>query len=270
MSEEAEGRLGDFIDVINRSQLESRLEGAGLDARFAEPARMQHVNLATRSRKLQAALGGFLPYLLLAFCFFGALYPALDVTAGEKERFTLETVLLAPITRFEIACGKFFVVFTAAIVAALLSTASMVVTLTYLAESLLPPGTLDSFDIRFQPLALVLTGSLILPVAAMYAAALLAIGVYARSFKEAQSYTVPLQFLFVLPTMVALMPDVETKSSLAWIPFVNISLLVRELLKGNYLWEFYGITLASTLLLTVASLWIASRLFRRESVLLRV
>lgn len=266
LSDEAHDRLQAFVEAINRFALVERLERAELPRDYARPVALERANVATASRKIQAFLGGLLPYLLFAFCFFGALYPALDVTAGEKERFTLETLLLGPVTRFEIALGKFLVVFVAAIVAAVLTTASMALTFTH---GVLPAEAVASLDIEFQPLALGLTGSLILPVAALYAAALLAVGLYARSFKEAQSYTVPLQFLFVLPTMVSLIPDVEAESHLAWIPFVNISVLMKELLKGNYLWGFYGITLVSTLVLTVVALFVCSWLFRRESVLLR-
>ena len=119
------------------------------------------------------------------------------------------------------------------------------------------------------PLALALTGSLVLPVAALYSALLLAVGLYARSFKEAQSYTVPLQFILILPMMVSLLPDLEADSHLAWIPFVNISMLMKELLKGNYLWGFYTITLLSTLVLTVGAILGAAWMFKRESVMLR-
>jgi ABC-type Na+ efflux pump permease subunit len=266
LSDEARGRVSSFVRGITRFTLDLRLDQAELPVDFPEPLALQHGNVATDSREVQAFLGGLLPYMLLAFCFFGALYPALDVTAGEKERFTLETLLLGPVSRFEIAVGKFVVVFVAAIVAAVLTTASMVVTFTH---GILPAEVMQSFEVEFQPMALVLTASLVLPVAALYASSLLAVGLYARSFKEAQSYTVPLQFVFVLPTLVSMIPDVEAESHLAWIPFVNISILMKELLKGNYLWGFYGVTLLSTLALTLAALWICSWLFRRESVLLR-
>ncbi len=266
LSDEAYDRVHAFLDVINRQQLKLRLREEQLPREFAEPMRLESANVATDSRKVQAAIGGLLPYLLFAFCFFGALYPALDVTAGEKERFTMETLLLAPVSRLEIACGKFVVVFLAAVVAAVLTTSSMVASFTY---GILPPNLAEAFEIEFQPLALLLTGSLVVPVAALYSALLLAVGLYARSFKEAQSYTVPLQFVMILPMMVSLLPDVEAESHMAWIPFVNISLLMKELLKGNYLWSFYIITLGSTLVVTVLALFGAAWMFRRESVMMR-
>ena len=266
LSNEARGRIASFVKGLARFTSALRLTQADLPREFGAPVVLESANVATQSRTVQAILGGILPYLIIAFCFFGALYPAFDVTAGEKERFTLETLLLSPVTRLEIAVGKFLVVFIAAIVAAVLTTLSMALTFTH---GILPADLMASFEIEFQPLALILTGSLILPVAALYSSSLLAVGLYARSFKEAQSYSVPLQFLFVLPGMVSVFPDVEPDSYLAWIPFVNISILMKELLKGNYLWGFYGITLTSTLILTGAALALAAWFFRRESVLLR-
>jgi sodium transport system permease protein len=243
-----------------------RLNREQLSPAFIRPFDLESANLASDSRKLQAAIGSMLPYLIILFCFFGAFYPSLDLTAGEKERFTLETLLLAPISRLEIAAGKFIVVFAAAIIAAVLATTSMAVTLTH---GVLPSGMSQAFNLEFQPLAVLLTASLLLPVAALFSALLLGISLLARSFKEAQTYATPLQFLVILPAIAAMLPDLETEVKWAWVPLMNVSLLMKELLKGNYLWEFYVITLSSTVTLTCIVLWGAGMLFRRESVLLR-
>ena len=266
LSKEAWERFSGFVDALSRGEMRLRLEGANLSPGFIRPFDLEAANVASDSRQLQAVLGGVLPYLIILFCFFGAFYPSLDVTAGEKERFTLETLLLAPVSRMEIATGKFLVVFAAAIIAAILSTTSMGLTLT---RGVLPEGATQAFDIQFQPLAVALTTSLLLPVAALFSAMLLGVALLARSFKEAQSYAAPLQFLVILPSLAALMPDLETETKLAWIPLVNVSLLMRELLKGNYLWDFYAITMASMTAVTLLALWGTSRLFQRESVLMR-
>lgn len=266
LSERARDRLDGFVAALDRYALRARLDTSRLDDDFVRPVRLESGNVATASRQFQGAMGGILPYMLFSFCFFGALYPALDITAGEKERFTLETLLLGPISRAEIAVGKFVVVFLGGLVAAILSTASLIGSITY---GLLPPELLARLDLQVEPMALVLTATLLVPIAAMYAALLLAVGLYARSFKEAQSYTVPLQLILLIPMLVSFIPDLEAKGGLAWVPFVNVAMLLRELLKGETPWMFYGITLASTLVLTVGSLVVASAMFRRESVLLR-
>ena len=266
LSKEAYDRLDAFVEALGRAQVRVRLDEHQLKTGFVKPFELKAANLASDSREIQAVIGGFLPYLIILFCFFGAFYPSLDLTAGEKERFTLETLLLAPVSRLEIAAGKFVVVFLAAVTAAVLTTASMAMTFTH---GILPQGTAEAFNLEFQPLALVLAASLIVPVAALFSAMLLGVALFARSFKEAQSYAAPLQFLIIAPAVASLMPDLETEIKWAWVPLMNVSLLMKELLKGNYLWEFYTITLVSMLVLTAVVVWLSSLMFRRESVLMR-
>jgi len=266
LSREAHDRCAAFIEALTRAEVRTRLKAQNLARDFVEPFRLKEANVASEGRQFQAVIGGILPYLIILFCFFGAFYPSLDLTAGEKERFTLETLLLAPVSRVDIAAGKFVVVFAAAITAAVLTTASLALTVTY---GILPKGTAEAFNLNFELPAVLLTASLLVPVAALFAAMLLTVALCARSFKEAQSYATPLQFLIVLPAMTALMPDLQTELKWAWVPLMNVSLLMRELLKGNYLWDFYAITLGSMFLLSGIMLWVASRVFRRESVLLR-
>jgi sodium transport system permease protein len=266
LSREAFDRFQGFVDALNRSEVRARLTAARLARDFVKPVAVRDANIASKGREAQAFIGGLLPYLIILFCFFGAFYPSLDLTAGEKERFTLETLLLAPVSRIEIALGKFLVVFTAAVTAAVLTTASLAITFTH---GILPEGTTAAFDLHFEVPAVLLTASLLVPVAALFASILLTVALCARSFKEAQSYAAPLQFLIILPAMTALMPDLQTELKWAWVPLMNVSLLMRELLKGNYLWDFYAITLGSMFLLSALTLWVASVVFRRESVLLR-
>ncbi|HEX5010806.1 MAG TPA: ABC transporter permease subunit [Planctomycetota bacterium] len=266
LSREANDRFEGFVDALNRSEVRARLTAVQFGRDFVKPVAVKEANIASKGREAQAFIGGMLPYLIILFCFFGAFYPSLDLTAGEKERFTLETLLLAPVSRVEIAAGKFLVVFAAAVTAAVLTTASLAFTFTH---GILPEGATAAFDLHFEVPAVLLTASLLVPVAALFASVLLTVALCARSFKEAQSYATPLQFLIILPAMTALMPDLQTELKWAWVPLMNVSLLMRELLKGNYLWDFYAITLVSMFLLSGLTLWIASRVFRRESVLLR-
>jgi len=266
LSREAYSRFSAFVDALDHSQLDLNLKAEQLSPGFVQPLTVNAANVASDSRQVQAIIGSILPYLIILFCFFGAFYPSLDLTAGEKERFTLETLLLAPVSRLEIATGKFVVVFAAAITAAVLSTTSMALTLTH---GVLPEDAAATLHLEFQPLALLLTASLLLPVAALFSAMLLGVSLLARSFKEAQSYATPLQLLVIIPAVAALLPDLETDLALAWVPLMNVSLLMKELLKGNYLWDFYIITLSTTVVLTCVVLWLTGMLFRRESVLLR-
>ena len=266
LSKEAHDRFVNFLAALTRSEVRSRLTSARLTHDFVQPFAFKEANVASESREHQGLIGALLPYFAILFCFFGAFYPSLDLTVGEKERFTLETLLLAPVSRVEIAAGKFLVVFAASLTAAVLTIGSISYTITH---GVLPEGATQAFQLHFELPAVLLTATLLIPVAALFASLLLTVALCARSFKEAQSYAMPLQLLVIAPAMTALMPDLQTELKWAWVPLMNVSLLMRELLKGNYLWEFYFITLGSMLLLSAVALWVAGQVFRRESVLLR-
>ena len=266
LSSEAEKRLRSALQTLARGFLQARLEGRGLTEDFIKPIEVTPSNVAPKRKQMQAAFGGLLPYIIILFCFLGAIYPALDLGAGEKERSTLETLLLSPASRYEIAAGKFLVILLTSMVAALLGLGSMYWTLT---KGMLPAELVAGMDLSFDPLALVVSAFLTLPVAAIFASVLLSISIYARSFKEGQSYAMPLQFLIIIPAMASLIPDIEANWKIALIPVMNVSIVMREFMKRDYQWGFFGLTLFSTLLLAIISITFAARWFNREQVIFR-
>ncbi|MCZ6689556.1 MAG: ABC transporter permease subunit [Planctomycetota bacterium] len=264
-SKEAESRLRGALKALGDLFLQDRLKERGLPPTFIEPVSVTDSNIAPRKKRIQALLGGMLPYVIILFCFLGAFYPAVDLGAGEKERFTLETLLLSPASRYEIAAGKFLVIFLCSMTAAVLGLASMAWTLT----KGLPSEIMAMLDISFDPLALVVGILLTIPVASVFASILLSVSIYARSFKEAQTYAVPLQMLIILPAMASMIPGVEVSWKLAMIPIVNVSVVMREFMKGDYRWDFFAITLASTLLVAAIAIVFAGKWFNREEVIFR-
>jgi sodium transport system permease protein len=266
LSEEAWGRLRPALESVRDSLLGERLRARELTWTFVAPVDVREENLAPEAKVFAATIGGFLPYLVIIFCFTGALYPAFDIGAGEKERSTLETLLLAPATRLEIATGKFLVVFVAALIAGLLSTASMAVTFRY---GVLPEELSERLAISFETPAILLSILLILPLSAAFAAMLLSLSVYARSFKEAQSYSTPLQFVLVIPAMASTIPTLELTPILGSIPIVNASILLREFCKGEYPMGYFALAFASSVVLAVAAILFNARWFEREDVIFR-
>ena len=264
-SQEAEKRIQGAVKVLGEGYLEERLAEKGLSLGFIRPVEVNPSNIAPKKKQVQVALAGFLPYIIILFCFLGAFYPALDLGAGEKERFTLETLLLSPASRFEIAAGKFLVILSSSLVAALLGLASMGFTLT----KLLPPEVAAKLQLTIDPLALGACAFLAIPVASIFASILLSISIYARSFKEGQSYAAPLQILIILPALAALLPDIEISWKIALIPLVNVSLVMKEFMKGSYRWDFFAVTLLSTALLAALAITFAARWFNREQVIFR-
>ena len=266
LSDEANSRIHGVIDRASSGIVRARTAEQGLTSRFLNPLQMKKgTNVASRAQITIAALGGILPYMVLTFAFLGAIYPAIDLGAGEKERNTLETLLLSPVSRTEIAIGKFLLIFTSSLTAALLGVASMIISFNYL----VPEAILQQLEFRVDLFNAFCIGLLSIPPAAAFAGMFLAISIFARSFKEAQNYLSPMGFVMILPAMAGMIPGLEMKWKHALIPLVNVSMLSKEFMKGSVNWTFYGLTIASCVTLAALCLAYCVYQFRREEVLFR-
>ena len=266
-SQEAWQRISFVVGKVGQTLVHQRLSSAGMEETFLEPLAMkQGADLASESEIILSKAGGVLPYVIILFAFLGGMYPAIDLGAGEKERNTLETLILSPSSRTEIALGKFFVILAAALIAALLGVVSTALSVRHI---IFTAELKRQFDFQIGPGTAVLVALLSIPPAAAFSGMFLAISIYARSFKEAQNYIAPLQFVVILPAMAALIPGLEMSWKMALIPLVNVSVLSRDFLKGDTNWGYYGATLASCLALAGACLVYAVQQFKREQVLFR-
>ncbi len=213
------------------------------------------------------AAGSMLPYIFIMFALLGALYPAIDLGAGEKERGTLETLLLAPVRRRDIVIGKFLVIFGAGVVSATLVVITLTVWIAVKMESVAGgPGELLS---TISPIDMFLAWVVVLPITAVFAAILLSISIYAKSFKEAQSYSAPLQILAILPAMAPMLPGVELGWGTAMIPVTNVSLAIKEIIKGTIDPMMLVVIVTSSSLIAGALLGLCTWWFSREEVLFR-
>lgn len=185
----------------------------------------------------------------------------------------METILSSPIARFDLVMGKFFLVLTASLVTAALSVLSMGVSFWGMQQ-------LKAFDMTKNPdaaamqlqikLPAVLSVFLMaLPLAVLFSAGLITISLFAKSYKEAQSYVSPLMILVILPAVAAMLPGVELTAKLALIPILNVSLLCKELVTGTYHWNFIALIFLSTCVYAAAALFLAVKMFQREDVLFR-
>ncbi len=220
---------------------------------------LQRHDVAPRARLGGYVLSKALPLFVVLMVLLGAFYPAIDVTAGERERGTLETVLCSPIERFDLMLGKVLAVAALATLTGVLNLASMAVTLLQILRLASQSVVLD------VPWGHALLSSLvILPAALLFAAAFVALGATARTFKEAQTLLLPAYFLTIAPAMAGAIGEYRLAGIAAFIPGMNVTLLARELLVGRATW-FGGLaTIASTLLLSTAALAVAARIYDSE------
>jgi len=266
LSGEAEDRFDEVTDELSDSIVAARLRKEKLPSSFLTPLWMARgADVATDSEKVFYLIGAILPYIIIAFAFLGGMYPAIDLGAGEKERGTLETLVLSPATRTEIALGKFLVILTSALTAAFLGVASIALSIRYIA----PQALLDKLDLDLPVSTIIPVVLLTIPPAAAFSGLFLAISIYARSFKEAQNYIAPLQFILILPAMAPMLPGFEISWTVAAIPLVNVSMISKELLKGDVNWGYYALTCASCLAAAGLCIAFAIAQFRKEEVLFR-
>jgi len=272
VTSKVKNRAGKVIREFSERYRSRRLAALGLDTseqqeHLLNPITIEEHNTADMREVLGERIGGMLPYLFIIFCFMGALYPAIDLGAGEKERGTLETLLLAPIPRYQFVLGKFFVIFTTGVTAAMLSITSIGVMLAVKGQEV--TGELGDVITSVSLVDLALIAVMLIPTAAMFAALLLSVSIYAKSFKEASSYCGPLNFLVILPAFIAILPIVKLDWYWAMVPITNISLAIKELIKGTMNYKMLIAILGSSFLIAGALLVFCTKWFEREEVLFR-
>lgn len=275
----AAGDLDKFFRDLRERTVAQQLAARSLPASLVRPFEVSRENVAPPEKVGGNLFGGVVPYLIIILCFTGAMYPALDLTAGEKERGTMETLLCAPVARVEIVLGKFLMVLTGSLAAMVLSLFSLALSAA-LAGLLLPAGgakaALASASKAggaalpmIDPVGILGVIAMILPTAVLFSAVLFTVALFAKSHKEAQSYATPFMFVVLMPAIVGMLPGIDLNARLAFVPILNLSLVCKEMLSGVWHWHFIAAIFGSSCLYAAAALALAVKMFSRESVIFR-
>lgn len=258
-------RAAEFVQravaQANMHFLDERLTSAGFQQR-AEPVQIQRSTIASNTSSHGVSLLTALPLILILMTITGAVYPAIDLTAGERERGTLEILVAAPVPRLGLLLAKYVSVLTVALLTATVNLATMSVTI---ALSGLGPTLMGQRG--FSPLVIAEVFALLVLFAAFFSAVLLSLTSFARSFKEAQAYLIPLMLLSLAPGVLSMMPGLKLEGFLAVAPLVNIVLLGRDLLEQNADPLMAAIVVVSTFFYAAAAISVAARVFGSEDVL---
>lgn len=259
----AANRLENALERIGNARINKRLESLEVKRDVIDPFFFKQTNLTTSG----SLLGLILPLLLVLITLTSAIYPAIDLTAGERERGTLETLLVCPVPVGELVAGKFLTVVTIALLGAMLNLGSVAATVYFggLTDLL---GAMDqnAGDLPLKAIPIVLIA--LVPFAVLTSAILLAVCGFARSFKEAQNYITPVILATLLPGMVANLPGTELEGPMLILPVGNMVLLVRDLLSGTNLAGYQILmVLLSTSLYAGGAVALAAQMFGREAVL---
>lgn len=252
------------LRAFGEEALAQRLGSQGLPASFTRPLKLSEESVASRKEVGSYLLARILPLIVVLMVLLGAFYPAIDVTAGEKERGTFESLLIAPVPRLSLILGKFLVVMTIAIMTGLLNLLSIGVTLGVGFGPALKAANVAA-EIPWSALALTLVA--IVPAAALFAAVMVGVASLARSFKEAQNLLTPVYLVCIVPAMAGQLPGFELDYGTALIPAVNVSLLTRELIAGHLALGPTLLALAATSVYALIALAIAARIYDSERLL---
>jgi sodium transport system permease protein len=262
-----------FFDDYRRQVVKKQLEARNLPAGLLDAFEVKEKNVAADEKVGGSMFGGFVPYFIIILCMTGAMYPAMDLTAGEKERGTMETILCSPVSRTDLVLGKFFMVLTASLATALLAVTSMTISFFWAKHgmsNMVGPGETSPFNVSLDPKGILAVIVMVLPLSVLFSAGMLAIALFAKSFREAQSYLSPLTFIVIMPAVASFLPGVELNLKTALIPIMSTSLVSKEIVAGEHPWGWIALIFASSCVYGAIALRIAVRLFNREDVLFRI
>jgi sodium transport system permease protein len=264
----ASTRLETTLGQYDAAQAAVALKSRGIDPGILTPL---HLVAHPLSSPVQAAsnafLSFFLPYILITMIITGGFSAALDSTAGERERKTLESLLLTPAPRSRLLLGKIAAVTSISLVAAVAAIVSMFVALSQVAL----PGSAGSNHISLNPVAIPVMIWVALLIAISFSSVTLALGTLAKSFRQGQAYVTPLYFITIFPASIILfIPDFNPSLSYYLIPILNAVLVLRDAIVHNAVeWANLAVTTVSLVATGALSWYAALRLFTREALLTR-
>lgn len=238
-----------------------RLQARGISPAVAQAVVVDDVDLSTPSSRATLVLG-MLSYIILLVTLAGGMYLAIDATAGERERGSLEPLLTTPVPRPQIIYGKvlgaaFFMALALALVMVSLAVSVRRVPLEELGMSA-----------NFGPGVAAAIFAVTLPFVAVGASLLTVVASFTRSYKEAQTWLSAVLLVPTLPIAIAGLLDVDASPALMSVPSLSQHLLIQGLLRNEPLPAlFVSISVVSTLALGGALAWLAGRLYQREQIL---
>ena len=261
----AQGRLAEVLGRYRVLQIEARLLDLGVDRGSLRPYQVDSVNAASPREMGRFFLRLWVPLMVVMMVALATLYPAVDATAGERERSTWETLATLPTARINVVLAKYLYVASFAAFAGLLNLGAVVLSMGSVLAPVLRSRSADfSFALPLAALPVILAGIVLL--ALFVAAGMMVPAAFARSFKEGQALATPvLMGIFVLAQIFNI-PSIEFTPALALVPVGNVVLMLRDAVSETYHGPQIAITLAVECACIAGALWLAARILRHEEI----
>ena len=267
-SEQSTEALNRVLDVLNEwetNETIERIEAGGLDADTTlNPLRwdgeISDADVATKGEQAGMLLSLFIPFVLALWTASAAVQPAIDMTVGERERGTLESLLSLPLSRSELLMGKWLAVVTITGVGVALQVAGLLFGIAFLAEDLVNVPEISIASVLLLTLAVGLYGTMIV---ALY----LALAMRSKSVKEAGTVLTPITLAMIVPILLTQFINLDDVESFWFaIPFVNVLLALRELLLDRVIVEHVIIWISVSIIVSSLTIRYAAKQFSREDI----
>lgn len=273
-------KLNAALQGYNTELVSEGLRARGIPTSFLTPLKVQTLDASRPQEAASGQLAFLVPMFLLQFILAGGMATAIDSTAGEKERGTLEVLLVSPVRRPEVVVGKLLATCSTALFSAACGLVGLLLSgpvSRLLARSSVSgsaaggqlSGQLGG-QLSVTPLSVLVLALMALSAALLLSALLIAVSIFARTYKEAQTYVTPISLLIVFPAVGLQFADfIGRGAGLYAIPVVNAMLVILDVVKGTLNLPFAGLAVAVNLLVTALLVGLAVRSFGREGVIFR-
>ena len=257
-------RAQKYVQFIEAGEKLKRFETLNIDEQQITPFEIAYENSASNQKMIGELVGGFLPYIFIAFGFMGCMYPAIDLFTGEKERGTIETLLTTPVSRWQFLVGKMLVIILSGLMASFFALLGLFLSINFM--DIIPDPEIMKVVNQILSIGFILKlFFLLLPLTVFFAGIMIPIAVYTKTFKEAQSIIAPLNILVLLPAMAGLFPGIELNIKTAMIPILNIVLTTKGLIGGHIDYSLLALSFLVMLILAVIAVMISFKQFGKES-----
>lgn len=258
----------DVFDEFRDELTEKKIEEAGLDVHeILEPVSYEEKDIASSEQSLGSIMGSILPFMLVISLLMGTMYPAIDTTAGERERGTLETILTLPVTSRQLIISKFLTVAAIGIISALLNILSMGGIAVYMYKIMELQTDTQAFDMAMFLPAILVCILAIFAFSLFISAITMCTTSFAKSYKEANNYITPLMLVVMFIGYIGFIPNLELTHTMAMIPVANICLLIKNMLVFKIDYAAIGVVLISNVAYAALAILFLSKIYDSEAIL---
>lgn len=264
----AAARVRDFLEGYLKEVIRDKLDALGFDYdELSPPLSVRVEDVSSGESVGRMILSRLLPYFMVLAILTGAMGLGAEITAGEKERGTIATLLVSQLSRTQIVLGKFLTILTVSLVSSLLSAVGLLIGVRFFGGGLAPVGTVVTFSLGLTDLGFMLV--VLVPLAVILASLVVIVGSFARSQKEASTYLMPIYMVIILVGLISMTGGVSFAGTRFLIPVANAIYALQEIIEGNLQISHLLYTLVANTLCGGLLIAASIGLFKREAVLFR-